>query len=254
MPQEPQGQAGQEPQSEGTEMGSAEAQVPQESQAVDYAALEEKISLLGDGYSLTNIADKVSDLRKGMNEAQRNLSETKKQYEGIDPLWKGMKEDPKLAQKLYDAAKNYYDGDSESGSYQPENREVVQSLNPLLQRITQLEVENAGNRIDREIERLRSDGMAINDDDYLKIMSMVQNAGDVSNIYAYAWRVCGPKMLQNASKQATESVKEGIKKNASSYIPTPSGQSSGGAPDISKMDKSQVDDMILGDLERMMNK
>lgn len=249
MTEEVQGQAQTEP----GEVTAPIAEPVTEPQAVDYAALEAKVAELGDGYSLSNLADKYEDARRGMNDAQRKSVEIERRYEPVSPLIDKLQSDPQFAAKLQQAAQEYFTGgevDAASSDIPPD---VSQSLNPLYNRIANLEIENAGNKIDQEIARLRTDGMIIDDNDYNKIMQrMVDTKSDAGMVGEIAWGVVGPKMVSNAAKQATTDVTDKIKDNSTKYVPTPGGSTSGKPYDVTQMSQDQIDSDMMKELEERM--
>jgi hypothetical protein len=248
MPEEPQGQAELEP---GEVAATPTEEAPAEPQAVDYAALEAKVAELGEGYSLTNIYDKVSDLRKGMNEAQRKAVEIERKYEPVQPLVEKLQTDPAFAAKLQGAAHEYFSG----GDYDTTNTEIPQevskTLDPLYQKISNMEVQLAGERMDREIDLLKNQGMPIDDEVKNQIYQRVVDTRS-EDVKAHAWAILGPKMVEQASKQAKTEVTEKIKGNSQKYIPTPGGSTSGKPYDVTQMSKEEIDADMMRELEERM--
>lgn len=254
MTEEVQGQADVQPGAEGG--GIADATTKETTtapQAVDYAALEEKVAGLGDGYTLSNLGEKYEDARRGMNDAQRKSVETERRYEPVSPLIDKLQSDPQFAAKLQQAAQEYFTGgevDAASSDIPPD---VSQSLNPLYNRIANLEIENAGNKIDREIDKLRADGMPIDDSAYNQIMQrMVDTKSD--DVSAIAWGIIGPQMVKNAAKQATTDVTDKIKDNSAKYIPTPGGPTSGKPYDVTQMNQADIDSDMMKELEERIGR
>ncbi len=250
MPEDTQGQAELEP---GEVTATPSEEVVTEPQAIDYAALEEKAAGLGEGYSLSNLGDKYEEARRGMNDAQRNSVEIERKYEPVRPLIDKLQSDPAFAAKLQGAAQEYFDGGT-NPQYQDNTNEVNQTLDPLYNRVANLEVENAGHKIDQEIARLRADGMEIGDTEYHQIMQrMIDTKADPSQVKDFAWGVMGPSMVSNAAKQATTDVADKIKGNSSKYIPTPGGGTSTKPYDVTQMSKEEIDNDMMAELTEKMS-
>ena len=254
MPEETQGQAEMQPGAEGGGVASeATPEVTEAPQAVDYAALEKQVAGLGEGYSLSNITAKYEDARRGMNDAQRLKSETDRRYEYIEPLVERLQADPKFAAHLQQSTQEYYNTGGTASMDGEVPPAVATGLDPLYNRLAQLEVEQAGSKIDLEIDRLKAKGMPITEDVYSKIMGRIQSSKDIGQIEAYAWAECGPKMVSDASSQATKDVTDKIKDNNSAYVNVPSGQSPTPALDVTQASKSDFDDMVLKEIEERIN-
>jgi len=248
MPEDTQGQAELEP---GEVVATPTEEVAPEPQAIDYAALEEKAAGLGEGYSLSNLADKYESARREMNDAQRNSVDIERKYEPVRPLIDKLQSDPAFAAKLQSAAQEYFDGGTEF-QYKEAPNEVNQTLDPVYQRLSTMETQLAGEKMDREIDRLRGDGMPIDDAAYNKIMQRVVDTRN-DDVQAHAWSILGPSMVSNAAKQATTDVADKIKGNSSKYIPTPGGGTSTKPYDVKQMSQEDIDNDMMAELTEKMS-
>ena len=247
MPEETQGQAELEP---GEVTATPTEETPAtEPQAIDYAALEQRAQGLGKGYSLSNLADKYEDARRGLNTAQRKSIEIEGRFEPYKPLIEGLQNDPGLAAKLQAAAKEHY-GAGDPG-YEPEAPTAVQSgLDPLQNRIASMEVKLAGSEMDQAIDKLKADGMPIDENVRNQIYQRVIDTKS-KDYTAHSWAIMGPGMVDSAGKQATQEVTDKIKSNNKKYVDVPGGVASEKGFDVSEMTKSEWDASMLKDLEDM---
>jgi hypothetical protein len=249
MPEETQGQAELEP---GEVAATPTETVETEPQAIDYAALEERARGLGDGFSLANLADKYEDSRRGMNEAQRAKIEIERELEAYKPYLDEMKRNPQFAENQRKAAEQFLGGGQVDNYDSPQvDNEVTKTLDPVYQRLYSVETQLAGEKMDREIDALRGKGFPIDDGAYNQIMQRVIETRN-DDVEAHAWKILGPKMLEQASKQATTEVTEKIKSNSTKYVPTPGGGQSSKPYDVKQMSQSDIDDDMVRDIEEMM--
>lgn len=200
-----------------TEKLAEVTQAPEVSQAIDYAALEATIAKMGDGYTLQDSPGIIKNLLSGMNDAQRQRTEIKQRYQPYDGLIEGLK-DPGLSSALEEAAKDYYAG--ADGVQQPP--EVAQALDPLMNRVNQMEVELANQKMREDIGKLRSDGYEVSAEDETAIWNKVVETGS-RNVQDHYWAVKGPQLVTQAAKNAQQKTVEGIQKANSAYVPPPAG-------------------------------
>jgi len=250
MPEETQPQAELEP-GEVTATPTEDVTVTKP-QAIDYAALEERAQGLGDGYSLSNLADKYEDARRGLNDAQRKSIETERRYEPVKPLIDMLQQNPEFAAHMQNAAKDWF-GRGEYGGDVDVPPEVKTSLDPVYNRVANLEDKLAGNEMDQEVERLKASGMPIDETVKNQIYQrIIDTNGRGSDVSAHAWEILGPTMVENAGKQATQDVTEKIKSNNKKYVDVPGGAPSESSVDIAQMSKGEFDDAVFKELEERM--
>lgn len=250
MPEETQGQAEVEPGAEGGGVASeATPETTEAPQATDYAALEERTKAFGDGYSLSNLPDKYESARREMNEAQRLKIETERRYEPVKPLIEKLQSDPQFAAKLQSAAQEYFGGGGYDQTEVPP--EVKTGLDPLVNRLNQMEVQLAGEQMDRDIDKLKTGGMPIDDNVKNQIYQMVVDTGS-KDVEAHAWKILGPQMVKQAGQEATKEVAEKIKGNNSKYVNVPGGPAPDASFDARTASQSEVDSEMMKDLEKRM--
>ena len=219
---------------------------PVESPQADYAALETEVAQLGDGYTLSNIGEKMSDLKRGMNDAQRTASENEQRYSQFTPLLERVQNDADYARALQQATQEYFEGGGTNADVPPE---VNATFEPLNNRIAQMENQLAGEQMDREITQLKSDGMPIDDQAYNQIMQRVIDTRS-RDVKAHAWALLGPKMVAGASKDATHNTADQIKKNNEKYVNTPTGVAPDTKPfDVTEASAEQVEAEFYKDLD-----
>jgi len=218
---------------------------PVESPQADYAALELDVAKLGDGYTLSNIGEKMADMKRGMNEAQRTATENDQRYSQFTPLLERVQNDADYARALQKATQEYFEGDGTSADVPPE---VSASFEPLNNRIAQMENQLAGEQMDRTINELKAGGMPIDDQAYNQIMQRVIDTRS-RDVTAHAWALLGPKMVAGASKDATHQTADQIKKNNEKYVNTPTGVAPDTKPfDVTEASAEQVEAEFYKDL------
>lgn len=219
---------------------------PVESPQVDYTALEQSVAQLGDGYTLSNIGEKLADMKRGMNDAQRTASENEQRYRQFTPLLERVQNDAEYARALQKATQEYFEGSDGIDADVPP--EVSAALDPLHNRIAQMENQLAGEQMDREINDLKAKGMPIDDQAYNQIMQRVIDTRS-RDVTAHAWALLGPKMVAGASKDATTNTAEQIKKNNEKYVNTPTGVSPETKPfSVTDASAEQVEAEFMKDL------
>lgn len=226
---------------------TAPAEAPTEPQALDYAALEAEVAKLGDGYTLQDSPGIIKNLLSGMNDAQRQSNETKQRYQPYDGLIEGLK-DPGLSRALEETAKNYY-ADTDGVQQQPE---VTQALDPLVNRVNQMEVQLANQKMQEQIGQLRGKGYEISPETETKIWNKVIETGS-QNVEDHFWAINGANMVAAAAKSGKQDAVEGIRKSNESYTPVPAGP----AADTPVFDAltatpEETDAAVLDDLRKMM--
>ena len=195
----------------------APAEATEVSQAPDYAALEAKVAKLGDGYKLQDSPEIIKNLLSGMNEAQRQANETKQRYQPYDGLIEGLK-DPDLSRRLEETAKEYYD--QADGVQQPP--EVTQALDPVMNRLNQMEAKLANQEMQEQVAKLRSDGYDVSPETETKIWNKVIETGN-RNVKDHFWAINGEGMVASAKEAGKQETVEGIRKANDSYTPVPGG-------------------------------
>jgi len=233
-----------------TPQGPAEiAQAPEVSQAPDYAALDAEIAKLGDGYSLSNIAEKAQALKRGMNDAQRQANEIKQRYQPFDPLVNELHNNPAYAKFLEEQSREFYSGDDGSGAVP---HELAQTLDPLVNRLNQMETKLANQEMQEQLAGLKAKGYDVTPEDETAVWNKVIETGN-RNVVDHYWAVKGPSLVQAAAKNAKQQTVDGIRKANESYNPVPSAPApEGKAFDVTTATQAEVDAEMMRDLANMM--
>lgn len=221
------------------------------SQAFDYAAFSEQVGTLGDGYTPETILQKHRDAIKGMNEAQRERAEIARRYENFDPVVKKIQEDAGYAEALQRTTEEYFNKDSYQGVTDvPED--INQALNPLYQKIANMEVKLADKDIESKIAALKSDGMPIDEAVEAAIWKRIADTGS-NDVNSHFWTVMGPTMVANVAKSTQQTTVETIQKNNSQYVETPTLPSvETKEVNIADLSERERGDMMEAELATMM--
>jgi hypothetical protein len=234
-----------------TPQGPAEiAQAPGVSQAPDYAALDAEIAKLGyEGKTILDAPGIIADIKRGMNEAQRNANEIRQRYQPFDPLVNEIHNNPAYAKFLEEQSREFYSGDDGSGAVP---HELAQTLDPLVNRLNQMETKLANQEMQEQIAGLKAKGYDVTPEDETAVWNKVIETGS-RNVVDHYWAVKGPSLVQAAAKNAKQQTVDGIRKANESYNPVPSAPApEGKAFDARTATPAEVEAEMMRDLANMM--
>jgi len=218
-------------------------------QAPDLSAIEAEIAKLGDGYSLQTIPAKVADLKRGMNEAQRQLAEKNREFTSVEPIIKQMRTDPEYARALERATQEYFQTPTGLPSAPPELR---QAIDPLHMRITEVEAQLVDQRMNAKIDQLIQNGMPIDAETRQRIFDKVISTRS-EDVEAHAWSILGPTLVKKAAEDAAKQIAEKIQAASKAAPPMGVGAAPGFVPkDVKAMSKEERDEAILVELRQQM--
>jgi hypothetical protein len=217
-------------------------------QEFDYAAYQEQVSQLGDGYTPENLPDKFQESRRAMNEAQLNLANKEKEYSSFDPVIRKIREDPKYAEALQRTTEEYF---SDTG-YQGDTTlpaDLNQAMTPIIHELNEVKMKLANQEIDKQMSALKGD-MPIDPDSEREILTRFGSQG--GDLASHAWAVVGPKMVANAAKSATQATADKIQENNASYVDSATLSATPTEPvDIKDLPQKEIDALMEADLAKM---
>lgn len=224
-----------------------EAPAPDVSQEFDYAAYKDQVSQLGADYTPENFIDKHKDAIRGMNTAQTERANMKREYESFDPVIRKIREDPKYAEALQRTTEEYF---SDTG-YQGDTTlpaDLNQAMIPIQHEVNELKMKLANQEIDKEMSALKSSGMPIDLDAEREILARFGTAG--GDLSSHAWAVVGPKMVASAAKSATQDTATKIQENNAKYVDSSTLSATPTEPvDIKDLPQKEVDAMMEAELK-----
>lgn len=108
----------------------AEAPAQKETPSVDYAAIEAELKeALGDGVSLSNIAERAREMRKTMGSSQEEAAELRKKLQSVEPLVpfaRYLQNDEKFANHIRTSVDSYFNPETGEREYaDPDERREI---------------------------------------------------------------------------------------------------------------------------------
>lgn len=181
---------------------------PPEPQAPDYAALDEQVRALGDGYTMETVPNKVKDLQRGMSEAQREAADIRKRYEVAEPLLGHLDGTPGFAAYMQEKVNEFFQKD-EYESNPAQAQPVTQAFDQRAWQIQKIEQQLASIEQNRQLDELEHRyPQAMTLETKQEILTRMNQQGGEASMHLFA--IQGQAMMQQERQAGADATRSSV--------------------------------------------
>jgi hypothetical protein len=223
---------------------------------LDLNALNQRLSSLGDGYSVTNVDDVVriiNDKKTGMHAAQNEKAKLQERLRRVEPLLTEAEQNPEFQRYLYEKANEFA-----SGGTAGIDPSVTQVLNPVYNEIESIKLSLAERQMQDQLDSLARDpdiGHLVTKDVQQDLLIEARASGRY-DLTDHFWRKYGRSALQTARTTGKQEAVKAIQDTNNAYPQGSAPNSTGAvapAMDFSKMTQNDIDAYIQNEATKILN-